>query len=143
MTTVQYSESSDALLDRRAANQVGKQIKWQSGDCVKKINTQTRAEVRDVVDLEENKPSACIKRCKTNNVFKFAALNKQQCVCGDELPEGTVQINNEKCQTPCPGLPDSVCGGWGNRWWNVFSTDGKIFNFRVVLFSCFIHHRLI
>ena len=125
----QYRESSEALVDRHAGNQAGNQIQWQSGDCIsiKKTGAEARDEERE---FKQNKPSACIKWCKTNGGFKFAGLNKQQCVCGDELPEGRVQINNERCQEPCPGLPDSVCGG-GNRWWNVFSTDGKILKFQL------------
>ena len=79
----------------------GNQNQWQSRDCIEKP-------LRDIAKTNtQNKSPACIRWCKeTKGEYKFAAINKKKCSCGNEA---------------------SICGG-SHRWWNVFSTDGKIFN---------------
>ena len=92
---------------------------WKSGDC---INQKPSTPTLDT-NYSQNKPLLCIRVCKESG-YAIAGLNNWKCMCGSE-PEGShVQKNNGKCNTPCPGQPDSACGG-GN-WWNIFFTDEEI-----------------
>ena len=97
------------------------QTQWQSGDCIDK-----KIDEREGTRMSHNEPYPCINWCNWNG-FKFSAVNKDWCACANEVP-GNLRIDNEECKIPCPGNPNSVCGG-GNQWWNVFPTHGKLFNF--------------
>ena len=129
-TLARLFATSLALASQRQPR-TGNEVQWQSGDCIDRdldlttVNNLTSFQVRN----PKNEPSACIKRCHSQN-YPLAAVNGHMCHCGSKVSKGSVRINNEKCKKSCPGLPWTVCGGDAG-WWNIFTTDGKIFTYKI------------
>ncbi|KAJ5357747.1 hypothetical protein N7541_004905 [Penicillium brevicompactum] len=53
----------------------------------------------------------CQSKC-IEKEFKFAALTRgNMCYCGNTLPSQSNKVDDEKCNTVCPGYPVNNCGG--------------------------------
>ncbi|KAJ1333685.1 cell wall integrity and stress response component [Microdochium nivale] len=43
----------------------------------------------------------------------FAIVKDSNCWCSDYTPANSIQVDTNKCNTPCPGFPSDTCGGAG------------------------------
>lgn len=64
----------------------------------------------------------CQDRCSGSdyNSAVFALTGGSNCLCGDELPPASDKVSNDKCNTPCDGWPQDMCGGSG--FYSVYTT---------------------
>ncbi|KAI9055302.1 hypothetical protein LZ554_000262 [Drepanopeziza brunnea f. sp. 'monogermtubi'] len=54
---------------------------------------------------------SCLTACKTGG-YSFAGLEfAQECYCGVVLGNGTLPVDDSKCNKPCRGNPSETCGG--------------------------------
>ncbi|KAF9774663.1 hypothetical protein IL306_007313 [Fusarium sp. DS 682] len=66
-----------------------------------------------------NSPGSCGNYCKKQN--KFVAIMKDvECICADVYPAKSALVDDDKCDTPCPGYPLNACGG--EDAYSVFNT---------------------
>ncbi|OTB15644.1 glycoside hydrolase family 16 protein [Daldinia sp. EC12] len=61
--------------------------------------------VRSAVDMDNK---ACVAACAGH---KYAGVQDDTCYCADTLGEST-GVENELCDTPCPGNGHQICGGF-------------------------------
>ncbi|KAJ5118915.1 hypothetical protein N7448_010623 [Penicillium atrosanguineum] len=61
----------------------------------------------------------CEEKCQSGG-FRIAALTGLQCLCGNELPPSSAQVDDDKCDTVCAGWPEDNCGG--QNYFTVLST---------------------
>ncbi|KAJ5296952.1 uncharacterized protein N7443_007845 [Penicillium atrosanguineum] len=47
----------------------------------------------------------CEEKCQSGG-FRIAALTGLQCLCGNELPPSSAQVDDDKCDTVCAGWPE-------------------------------------
>lgn len=51
----------------------------------------------------------CEEKCEKGG-FRVAALHGGlQCLCGNELPSSSAQVDDDKCDIVCPGWPVDKC----------------------------------
>ncbi|PYI15725.1 putative WSC domain protein [Aspergillus japonicus CBS 114.51] len=53
----------------------------------------------------------CQKLCLKDNYAVFALHNKQDCLCGNELPASSDKVSDDECNLSCAGWPSVMCGG--------------------------------
>lgn len=61
---------------------------------------------------------ACQPVCGNLGHPVMAITGGSTCFCGDELPPLDLQVDIGKCNTPCQGFGDQMCGGIG--YWQVY-----------------------
>ena len=62
--------------------------------------------------LTDNSPARCVSHC-TRAGFTLAGLQYgHECFCGNKLPEPEQLLSEERCDTPCPGSEDEMCGAY-------------------------------
>jgi cell wall integrity and stress response component len=62
----------------------------------------------------------CVTQCATDN-YKIAVLSKgDHCSCSNALPPDSSKVDDDKCNTVCPGYPTDKCGG--DNAYSVLST---------------------
>ncbi|KAI1810616.1 glycoside hydrolase family 16 protein [Poronia punctata] len=57
----------------------------------------------ETMDIE-----ACVASCTGRG---YAGVSGTTCYCADTLGKGTTAVENQMCNTPCPGNPHESCGG--------------------------------
>lgn len=50
----------------------------------------------------------CLAVCNDAG-FKYAAVQKYNCLCGNTVPEEADITTDDECDLPCPGWPDDNC----------------------------------
>ncbi|KAK4224485.1 WSC domain-containing protein [Podospora fimiseda] len=53
----------------------------------------------------------CGQFCKESGYLVFGLEYSEECWCGDEIDETSVDLGDEVCDFPCSGAPTEVCGG--------------------------------
>lgn len=43
--------------------------------------------------------------------YALAVVQEDSCWCSNYVPDKSTQVSTDKCNFPCPGFPDDVCGG--------------------------------
>lgn len=71
---------------------------------------------RSGVDVSSGK---CWEQCKED--FNVFALQGSKCYCGMEYPKEGDQVDDEKCDWPCPGFGKEACGAL-KVYYSVFNT---------------------
>ncbi|OJI95830.1 hypothetical protein ASPVEDRAFT_35142 [Aspergillus versicolor CBS 583.65] len=59
----------------------------------------------------------CLNTCEAGD-FKYAAVQKNDCFCGNAVPEQTDLTADDQCGSPCPGFAGDNCGG--RAAWSVY-----------------------
>ena len=60
----------------------------------------------------DNSPARCVEIC-TRAGFTLAGLQYGvECFCGNKLPGDQHLLQEDSCNTPCPGQADASCGGY-------------------------------
>lgn len=56
------------------------------------------------------------------------AMKGQQCFCGSKYPPKETQVEDSKCNYPCPSFPQEACGGIQGKvkYWSVFNTGVEV-----------------
>ncbi|KAI0117085.1 glycoside hydrolase family 16 protein [Daldinia grandis] len=62
------------------------------------------SQVKSIADMDNE---ACVSACSG---YKYAGVQGDTCYCADTL-EGASGVENERCNTPCPGNGQETCGG--------------------------------
>ncbi|KAF4338085.1 SLG1 [Fusarium beomiforme] len=57
-----------------------------------------------------NSPGLCAQYCKEQKK-SVAILKDVECICADVYPAKSALVDDDKCDTPCPGYAMSACGG--------------------------------
>ncbi|KAL2862592.1 WSC domain-containing protein [Aspergillus lucknowensis] len=63
----------------------------------------------------------CVDLCDGRG-SAYAALQKDDCWCGDALPDKENVVADDRCDVPCAGFPTENCGGDGV--WSVYDFGG-------------------
>ncbi|KAJ5168070.1 uncharacterized protein N7482_003664 [Penicillium canariense] len=66
----------------------------------------------------------CQDRCVIDNAAVFALTAGSDCLCGEELPPSSAKVAKGKCNTPCDGWPQDMCGGEG--FYSVYTTGLEV-----------------
>ncbi|KAI2782453.1 glycoside hydrolase family 16 protein [Daldinia loculata] len=67
-------------------------------------NYEEFSQVRSAADMDNK---ACVSACVG---YKYAGVQGDTCYCADTLGEAS-RVENERCNTPCPGNGHEICGG--------------------------------
>ncbi|KAI8237909.1 Cell wall integrity and stress response component 1 [Colletotrichum sp. SAR 10_86] len=79
------------------------------------------------VDVTKLSVGKCTDECKTNQKKNVAALNGEDCYCGDDYPPKINVVKDEKCNFGCPAYPLEACGGVEDGlFYSVYNTGIKI-----------------
>ncbi|KAJ6126763.1 hypothetical protein N7523_002375 [Penicillium sp. IBT 18751x] len=64
----------------------------------------------------------CYDRCSNSpyNAPAFALTAGSDCLCGNEFPATSDKVDSSKCNKPCDGWPEDMCGGSG--FYSVYTT---------------------
>ncbi|BCS30194.1 WSC domain-containing protein [Aspergillus puulaauensis] len=65
----------------------------------------------------------CLAVCNDAD-FKYAAVQKDDCLCGNAVPEQADMTTDDECDSPCPGWPNDNCGG-DDAWSVYFGRSGS------------------
>ncbi|KAF5605649.1 SLG1 [Fusarium pseudocircinatum] len=57
-----------------------------------------------------NSVGSCAKYCEEQNKT-VAILKGVECICADIYPAKSAKVDDDKCDTPCPGYAKDACGG--------------------------------
>jgi len=77
--------------------------------------------------LAANSTSMTIELCtSTCSTYNMAALYNTECFCSPTSPPSVSSSQDTECNTPCPGNPTEICGGYqnvaiGSEWRSVYS----------------------
>ncbi|KAF2089530.1 hypothetical protein K490DRAFT_63668 [Saccharata proteae CBS 121410] len=69
--------------------------------------------LRNTGEYIYNSQGYCVSKCSDAG-YSIAALQDANCWCGDDAPT-TGQLENDACNTACPGYAPQTCGG-DNAW---------------------------
>jgi len=59
-----------------------------------------------------NSPTTCVSKCAELG-FSYAGLQfGLECFCGNKSPKPDQKLTDVKCNKPCPGAEDTMCGGY-------------------------------
>lgn len=61
------------------------------------------------VDVTKLSVGSCTDECKTNQKKNVAALNGEDCYCGDDYPPKINVVKDDKCNFGCPAYPLEAC----------------------------------
>ncbi|KAJ5823440.1 Carbohydrate-binding WSC subgroup [Penicillium robsamsonii] len=64
----------------------------------------------------------CLNYC-AKDYAAFALTAGSDCVCGNTLPPSSAKVSSDKCNKPCTGWPDDMCGG--NEYYSIYTTNLK------------------
>ncbi|KAF0315916.1 transmembrane alpha-helix domain-containing protein [Colletotrichum asianum] len=79
------------------------------------------------VDVTKLSVGKCTDECKTNQKKNVAALNGEDCYCGDDYPPKINVVDDKKCNFGCPAYPLEACGGVEDGlFYSVYNTGIKI-----------------
>ncbi|RBR05150.1 hypothetical protein FVER53590_08883 [Fusarium verticillioides] len=57
-----------------------------------------------------NSVGSCADYCEEQNKT-VAILKGVECICADIYPDKSAKVDDDKCDTPCPGYAKDACGG--------------------------------
>lgn len=60
--------------------------------------------------------SLCREQCQGANKAVYGVTKGSTCFCGDAFPSDDGKVGMEKCNLPCQGWPEEMCGG--NLFWS-------------------------
>ncbi|KAJ0305043.1 hypothetical protein Brms1b_010987 [Colletotrichum noveboracense] len=121
VATAQSSTASSAL-QRPSENPTVNAV--TSHGCYNANGTSWKIYPVDVTKLSVGK---CTDECKTNQKKNVAALNGEDCYCGDDYPPKINVVKDEKCNFGCPAYPLEACGGVEDGlFYSVYNTGIKI-----------------
>ncbi|KAH8705720.1 glycoside hydrolase superfamily [Talaromyces proteolyticus] len=71
-------------------------------------------------DGKSNDPQVCVNTCAELG-HKYSGVRQNQCLCGDSFDASTVPVQDEQCNSACPGNPYEFCGA--SQYINVFNAS--------------------
>ncbi|KAF3064115.1 Endo-1,3(4)-beta-glucanase xgeA [Daldinia childiae] len=99
LSTVKPTETGGAPINRRDINDHTLLGCFQSHE-----NFKSFSRVISAADMDNR---ACVSACAGH---KYAGVRGETCYCADTLG-GSSGVENERCNTPCPGNDHEICGG--------------------------------
>jgi cell wall integrity and stress response component len=63
----------------------------------------------------------CLDRCYGQGTGAFALSGGSDCTCGDTLPPSSDKVSSDKCNKPCSGWPQDMCGGVS--YYSIYTTN--------------------
>ncbi|KAL0939756.1 WSC domain containing protein [Colletotrichum truncatum] len=71
---------------------------------------------------------SCTGECKDKQQQEVAAINGEDCYCGNEYPPADSLVADTKCNFPCPGYNLEACGGVDlpTLFYSVYNTGIKL-----------------
>ncbi|KXH32346.1 transmembrane alpha-helix domain-containing protein [Colletotrichum simmondsii] len=77
--------------------------------------------------VENISTGSCTLECQTKQKKNVAAINGEDCYCGDSYPPKVNVVDDKKCNFPCPFYPEEACGGVEDMmYYSVFNTGLKL-----------------
>ncbi|KXH55591.1 transmembrane alpha-helix domain-containing protein [Colletotrichum salicis] len=77
--------------------------------------------------VENISTGSCTLECQTKQKKNVAAINGEDCYCGDSYPPKVDVVDDKKCNFPCPFYPEEACGGVDDMmYYSVFNTGLKL-----------------
>ncbi|KAK1705150.1 transmembrane alpha-helix domain-containing protein [Colletotrichum lupini] len=77
--------------------------------------------------VENISTGSCTLECQTKQKKNVAAINGEDCYCGDSYPPKVDVVDDKKCNFPCPFYPEEACGGVEDMmYYSVFNTGLKL-----------------
>ncbi|KAK1498327.1 transmembrane alpha-helix domain-containing protein [Colletotrichum tamarilloi] len=77
--------------------------------------------------VENISTGSCTLECQTKQKKNVAAINGEDCYCGDSYPPKIDVVDDKKCNFPCPFYPEEACGGVEDMmYYSVFNTGLKL-----------------
>ncbi|EXF73096.1 transmembrane alpha-helix domain-containing protein [Colletotrichum fioriniae PJ7] len=77
--------------------------------------------------VENISTGSCTQECQLKQKKNVAAINGEDCYCGDSYPPKVDVVDDKKCNFPCPFYPEEACGGVDDMmYYSVFNTGLKL-----------------
>ncbi|OHE90918.1 transmembrane alpha-helix domain-containing protein [Colletotrichum orchidophilum] len=77
--------------------------------------------------VENISTGSCTLECQKNQKKNVAAINGEDCYCGDSYPPKVDVVDDKKCNFPCPYYPEEACGGVDDlMYYSVFNTGIRL-----------------
>ncbi|ROW05808.1 hypothetical protein VMCG_05123 [Cytospora schulzeri] len=108
-----------------------KYAEWSAVEtgCWMDTTGDVRALIHHVEGWKDNRstPARCREGCDAEG-YGLAALERgQECWCGNTIMDNAYPVSTEKCNSPCAGDENQICGGYG--YMSLYARNG--FNFTI------------